>query len=72
MPDGVRKAAGDPLEVGKDPVTALVPQPRQRVGKKIVVVHGPIPGNVAASSSYRDGNYFRRASVTPFRSFMTS
>ena len=44
MPNCVRDTAGDPLQVGKDPVTVLVPQSRQRVGKKIVVVHGPVPG----------------------------
>jgi hypothetical protein len=30
MPDGVREAAGDTLEVGENPVTPLVTQPVER------------------------------------------
>jgi len=39
MPEGVRKAAGDALKVGKHPVTALVPQPVQGGREKNTVIH---------------------------------
>ena len=39
MPEGVRKASGNALEVGKYAVTALVPQLAQGGGKKYVVIH---------------------------------
>ena len=39
MPDRMRKAASDPLEVGKDPVASLAPQPGKGVGKISIVIH---------------------------------
>jgi hypothetical protein len=39
MPDSVRKASGDPLEVGEHAVTPLVMQTRQRFGEVAVVIH---------------------------------
>ena len=39
VPDRVRKPAGDPLEIGKHPITPLAPQPAKRVGKKGAVIH---------------------------------
>jgi hypothetical protein len=39
MPDGMGKAAGDALEVGKDPIAALLPQPVQGRPEKPIVIH---------------------------------
>jgi hypothetical protein len=39
MPNGVREAAGDPLQLGKHPVAAFVMQLRKRIGKICVVIH---------------------------------
>ena len=41
MPDRVREAAGDALEIGKDPVAPFAAQPRERVGEKVIIVHDP-------------------------------
>ena len=43
MPDGVRKAAGDALQVGKDAVAPLGVQPAERVGEKGVIIDARIP-----------------------------
>src|SRR5262249_14488658 len=39
MPDRVREAAGDPLEVDKDSIALLLLQPPQRCSKERVVIH---------------------------------
>src|SRR5208282_1102171 len=39
MPDRVREAAGDALEIGKDAIAPLGVQPRQGTGKIITVIH---------------------------------
>ena len=39
MPDGVRKTAGDPLEIGKHPIAPLVAQTVERIGEKRIVIH---------------------------------
>jgi hypothetical protein len=39
VPDRMRKAAGDPFEVGKDPITPLTVKPAERVGKIVIVIH---------------------------------
>jgi len=43
MPDGVREAAGDALEISEHAVTPLAMEPPQRIGKKGVVVDLGIP-----------------------------
>jgi len=43
MPGGVRKQAGQALEIRKDAVTLLLPNALQGVGEEAVVVHGRIP-----------------------------
>ena len=51
VPEGVRKAAGDALEIGKHPVAPLVVQAAQGVGEKRVVFHGnsrPLPAAFSA------------------------
>jgi hypothetical protein len=40
VPDRMRKAAGDALEIGKHPVAALAAQPSNRIGKEGIIVHG--------------------------------
>jgi hypothetical protein len=35
----MRKTAGDPLEIGENAITPLIPQPRQRFAEKNVVIH---------------------------------
>jgi hypothetical protein len=50
MPDGVRKAAGNALEVGKDPVTALAMQPPERIGEISAVIH-EIPADSAIGAA---------------------
>ena len=46
VPEGVGKAAGDPLEVGEDPVAPLDMQPRDGVGKETVIAcSAPPPEN---------------------------
>ena len=54
MPNCVRDTAGDPLEIGKDPVALLAVQPDERIGEKVIVVHDPPPIGVAASNKKRD------------------
>jgi hypothetical protein len=39
MPDGLREPAGDPLQVGKNPVAPLIMQAGQGGIKKIFVIH---------------------------------
>ena len=39
VPDGVRKTAGDALQIGKHPVAPLVTQAAQGVGEKRIVIH---------------------------------
>jgi hypothetical protein len=36
----MRKASGDALKIGEDPVTALLTQPSKRIGKDGIIVHG--------------------------------
>ena len=49
MPDRMREAAGNALEIGKHPIAPLAPQPGESVGKIIIIVHGPrLPAIVAA------------------------
>jgi hypothetical protein len=38
MPNRVRETAGDPLQIGEDPVTALNVQPSERVAEICVVI----------------------------------
>src|SRR5262245_37298383 len=40
MPDRVREAAGEPFEIGKNPVAALVPEPGKGICEIRVVIHG--------------------------------
>jgi hypothetical protein len=39
MPFGARKAAGEALEVGENPIAALVLQLRQRIREKSLIIH---------------------------------
>src|SRR5712692_9241195 len=46
MAEGIRKAAGDALEVGEHPVAPFVPQPAQRGGEIRVVIHATLSHGV--------------------------
>src|SRR5262249_3401333 len=54
MPHAVRKASSNAFEVGEDAVAPLGTQPRQRIGKKAVIIDvRPIVGLGHILSSYR-------------------
>src|SRR5262249_5807792 len=52
VPDRVREAARDPLQVGKDPVAPLIPQTGEGVAEKHTVIHGFNASRRPPSSSY--------------------
>src|SRR5216683_3393714 len=47
VPDGVREATGDALEIREDAIALLIPQPAQGGGKKSVIVHASLPSGRA-------------------------
>ncbi len=56
MPHRIGKPAGDPLEIGKHPVTPLAPQLRQSVRKICTVIHeltGPLGQRYPAGTLFR-------------------
>ena len=56
MPHPIGKMAGKALQIGKDAITPLTAQSGDRIGKKVVIVHGAPPKDFFASNGYRDGN----------------
>ena len=61
MPNRIGKAAGDPLQIGKDPVTPLAATTARARRQKSRRSSWRTPReSLAASSSYRDGNCFKQ------------
>src|SRR5580704_5512468 len=56
MPHRMRKASGDPFEVGEDPIAPLAAQAGQRAGEKAVIINVRAVGGIVPGIGHRQAS----------------